>query len=53
MSSVLLPDLLPSTTAPTSGSSARCHLCDGSGWADPWEVHDGAPMLTWCGAWCT
>ncbi len=25
-----------------------CVTCDGTGWADPWEVTDGAPLLTWC-----
>lgn len=32
----------------TAVATISCRLCDDSGWADPWEVHDGAPMLTWC-----
>jgi DnaJ-class molecular chaperone len=27
---------------------AACRSCDGTGWADPWEVTGGAPALTWC-----
>lgn len=30
-------------------TTTDCRLCEGTGWADPWEVHDGAPQLTWCG----
>src|SRR5680860_381565 len=25
-----------------------CSACLGSGWADPFEVFDGSPPLTWC-----
>lgn len=29
-------------------ATPRCPLCLGTGWADPWQLHDGAPALTWC-----
>lgn len=41
---------MSTTTTATTAPPATCVLCHGTGWADPWEVHDGAPMLTWCDA---
>lgn len=25
-----------------------CQRCRGTGWADPFDAHDGSPALTWC-----
>ncbi len=34
----------PLVTAPAT----TCPQCHGTGWTDPFTVHDGAPPFTWC-----
>jgi hypothetical protein len=35
-------------TAPGAAPAEHCALCAGTGWADPWELGDGAPELVAC-----
>lgn len=29
-------------------TAAACSVCAGTGWADPWDLADGAPQLVSC-----